>query len=68
MPDGDIVLVHMHHLMRFAADGTFKSAVGAQGRGWLEFDGVHGIEVHPETRSATRSSGRRRLPRSSSAA
>jgi hypothetical protein len=49
LPGGEFIIGHLHHLMRFAADGTFLSAIGGQGRGPLEFDGLHDIQVHPTT-------------------
>ncbi|HZP96404.1 MAG TPA: hypothetical protein VFC31_08745 [Candidatus Limnocylindria bacterium] len=49
LPDGDIVVAHLHHLMRFTHDGRFVSAIGGQGRGPLEFDGIHDVQVHPRT-------------------
>jgi hypothetical protein len=49
MPDGDILVAHLHHIMRFDQQGTFKYAVGGQGIGPLEFDGIHDLQVHPET-------------------
>lgn len=47
--DGDIVVGHLHHLMRFTREGRFVSAVGGQGRGPGQFDGIHDVQVHPVT-------------------
>jgi hypothetical protein len=47
LPDGDFLVAHLHHLMRYAPDGTFKSIIGGQGHGPLEFDGIHDVQVHP---------------------
>ena len=49
LPDGDLIVGHLHHVMRFSKDGEFKSAVGGQGRGPGEFDGLHDVQVHPKT-------------------
>ena len=49
LPDGQLLIAHMHHIVRFAADGTFISAIGGQGTGALEFDRIRGIDVHPDT-------------------
>ena len=49
MPNGDLWVVHQHHLMKFSKDGKFIMAVGGQGQGPCEFDGIHDILVHPET-------------------
>ncbi len=49
LPSGDFYVAHLHHLMRFSADGTFLGAFGGQGDGPLEFDEIHDVQVHPET-------------------
>lgn len=49
MPDGDILVAHLHHIFRYDANGSFKAAVGGQGLGPLQFDGIHDLQVHPET-------------------
>lgn len=49
LPGGQFIVGHLHHLMCFAPDGTFLSAVGGQGQGPLEFDGIHDLQVHPLT-------------------
>lgn len=49
LPDGQLVVGHLHHLMWFTRDGRFVSAVGGQGRGPGEFDGIHDVQVHPVT-------------------
>jgi hypothetical protein len=49
LPGGDFIVGHLHHLMRFSADGTFLSIFGGQGRGPLQFDSLHDIQVHPIT-------------------
>jgi hypothetical protein len=49
LPGGDFYIGHLHHLMRFTADGTFVGAIGGQGQGPLQFDGIHNIVVHPRT-------------------
>jgi hypothetical protein len=49
LPNGDFYIGHLHHIMRFDAAGTFKSAVGGQGTGPVQFDSIHDIQIHPET-------------------
>jgi hypothetical protein len=49
LPNGDFYVAHLHHLMRFSADGTFLGAIGGQGQGRLQFDGIHDVQVHPVT-------------------
>jgi hypothetical protein len=49
MPDGDILVGHLHHIFRFDEAGAFKYAVGGQGLGPLQFDSIHDLQVHPET-------------------
>jgi hypothetical protein len=49
LPDGDVLVGHLHHIFRYDANGTFKYAVGGQGLGPLQFDGIHDLQVHPET-------------------
>jgi hypothetical protein len=49
LPNGDFWIGHQHHLMRFAEDGTFLGGFGGQGTGPRQFDGIHGVEVHPES-------------------
>jgi hypothetical protein len=49
LPNGDLWIGHQHHLMRFSPSGQFLRAIGGQGSSPAQFDGIHGIEVHPET-------------------
>ena len=49
MPDGDLWIGHQHHIMRFTGDGEFIDAFGGQGQGPRQFDGIHGLEIHPDT-------------------
>jgi hypothetical protein len=49
LPNGDFWIGHQHHLMRFSSEGKFLGAIGGQGDAPGKFDGIHGIEVHPET-------------------
>jgi hypothetical protein len=49
LPDGDILVGHLHHIFRFDESGVFKAAVGGQGLGPLQFDGLHDVQIHPET-------------------
>lgn len=49
MPNGDILVAHLHHIFRFDEHGRFKSAVGGQGLAAMEFDSIHDLQVHPET-------------------
>jgi hypothetical protein len=49
MPNGDILVAHVHNIMWFSCDGEFLRLIGKAGREPLEFDGIHGIEIHPET-------------------
>ena len=49
LPNGDFYVAHLHHLMRFSADGTFIKAIGGQGSGPLQFDEIHDVQVHPQT-------------------
>jgi hypothetical protein len=49
LPNGEFLIGNLHHLMRFSAGGQFVSAIGGQGQGRLQFDGIHDIQVHPTT-------------------
>lgn len=49
LPDGGLIVGHLHHLMWLTREGRFLSAVGGQGRGPGEFDGIHDVQVHPLT-------------------
>jgi hypothetical protein len=49
MPNGDILIAHLHHIIRFDQHGRFKYAVGGQGIASMQFDGIHDLQVHPET-------------------
>ena len=49
LPDGDVLVAHLHHIFRFDEHGTFRSAVGGQGLGPLQFDSIHDLQVHPQT-------------------
>jgi len=49
LPNGDVYVGHLHHIMRFDATGRFLSAVGGQGFGPLRFDSIHDLQIHPET-------------------
>ena len=47
LPNGEFIIAHRHTMMKYSADGEFLAAFGKPGNGPVEFDGVHGIEVHP---------------------
>jgi hypothetical protein len=49
LPNGDFVVGHLHHLMRFSPEGRFISAIGGQGFGPLQFDSIHDVQIHPVT-------------------
>jgi hypothetical protein len=49
LPDGDVLVAHLHHIFRFDEHGRFKAAVGGQGLGPLQFDSIHDLQVHPQT-------------------
>lgn len=49
LPSGELVVGHLHHLMWLSRKGDFIAAVGGQGRGPGEFDGIHDVQVHPAT-------------------
>lgn len=49
LPNGDFFVGHLHHIMRFSKDGEFQWAVGGQGYGPGEFDGIHDLHVDPTT-------------------
>lgn len=49
LPDGQFIVGHLHHLFWFGQDGSFRRAIGGQGQGPGQFDGIHDIQVHPTT-------------------
>ena len=49
LPDGLLIVGHLHHLAWHTRDGRFVKAMGGQGRGPGEFDGIHDVQVHPLT-------------------
>lgn len=49
LPDGDILVAHLHHIFRYDQHGKFKYAVGGQGLRPMQFDSIHDIQVHQET-------------------
>jgi DNA-binding beta-propeller fold protein YncE len=49
LPNGEFLVAHFGYIHRFSEQGEYLETIGQIGSGPVEFQFIHGIEVHPVT-------------------